>query len=253
MKTETKYDISRIVPHMIKPNDLVLLNFPDGFIPIRALRNEFFNYVYDPVNEGQIPSEVPASTSTDGIKNNGFIQPELLKSGVIAAQPINVFRTSSPSTLFQVFVGIAPSYARIFYAIPAASAQRNIDVVNWSVAYSTVGFIDGYTSPLLCPAPESEFIVPPQIDPAIGYANVLQEPIRPLLWFYVNRVKFGVVTDPELILEMLDKRGRGVYSTIKNIGGITAFTYQYREVFRILPIEPADTREEIIKKIRGVR
>ncbi|MCS7117629.1 MAG: hypothetical protein NZ957_02435 [Thaumarchaeota archaeon] len=238
-------DVSRIQPHLLKTNDVVLLDMPDGFIPIRVLRTEFFNYLYDPIAEGQLPNEVSPSSSTDSAKNVGFYAPELLKSGIIASQPINVLRVSEPSTLYQVFVGVAPSYARIFLALPATASQRNLDVINWSVAYAAAGFIDGYTSPLTCPSPDSEFIVLSQMDPAIGYANILFEPIRPLLWFYLNKVRFGVLLDVDLVMEAMEKRGRGAEAKIKTVGGFTRFTYQYREVFRINPIPPGATREQI--------
>jgi len=242
---KTEVDVSRIIPYLLKPNSLALLHFPDGVIPIRVLKNEFFNYLYDPIAEGQIANPIPPSTSTDGAKNIGFIAPELLKSRIIAAQPINVFRIDRLSLLYQVFVGIAPSYARIFYAIPSTSAQRNLNVINWGIAYAAAGFIDGFTSPLLYPSPDSEFVITYGLEPGIGYASILQESVYPLLWFYVNRVEFGVVLDVELIMEMLDQRGRGEKAFIKTIGGMTNFTYQYRDVFRIRPIPLTATREAV--------
>ncbi|MEM1944136.1 MAG: hypothetical protein QXE50_05945 [Nitrososphaerota archaeon] len=248
---EQKIDISRIVPHLLKPNDIAFLSFPEGLIPIRVLQSEFFNYLYDPIAEGQLVGSLPTSSSTDGARNVGFVSPETLKSGIIAAQPINVLRVSEASKIYQVFVGIAPSYARIYYALPVTAAQRNLDVIGWSNAYAAPGFIDGFTSPLLYPAPESEMMVPYGIDPGIGYANILFEPIRPLLWFYVNKLKIGVIKDVELVLEMLDRRGRGANAPIKTIGGMTNFTYNYREVFRINPIPISATRADISRILGG--
>ncbi|MEM2678756.1 MAG: hypothetical protein QXU62_08930, partial [Thermofilaceae archaeon] len=229
----------------------VLLNFPDGLIPIRVLKNEFFTYLYDPVAEGQLPGEVPPSASSDGASRLGFVRPQLLRSAIIASQPINVLVINDKSILYQVFVGIAPSPARVFFAIPSTAAQRNLEVINWSEAYAAAGFIDGFTSPLLYPAPESEFVLTYQLDVALGYANPLFEPIRPLLMFYVNRVKFGVVADPDLVLEMLDMRGRGEKTKIKVVGGMTAFTYDYRNVFQIRPIPIGATRNDVIARLRG--
>ena len=244
-------NLSRITPHIIKPNDLVLLSFPEGLIPIRSLSNEFFQYLYDPLAEGQLVDEVQESRSSDGAKDIGFVTPDYLKSKIIAAQPIDVLRVDQPSTLYQVFIGIAPSYVRLFFSQPPASAQRNVDVTKWSQAYAAVGYIDGFMSPLFNPSPESEFIIVYQLPLAIGYGNILFEKVRPLLQFYINRVKFGVVADPELVLEMLDKRGRGVNTMIKVVGGMSAYTYNYMDVFKIRPIPIGATREEVVRRIRG--
>jgi len=244
-------DVSRIIPHLLRPNDVFFLSFPDGLIPLRVLSHEFFSYLYDPLAEGQLAAEVPPSSSIDGAMNVGFVRPDNLRSRIIAAQPINVLRVNDPATLYQVFVGIAPSYVRVFLNLPAATAQKNLDVMVWGPAYAAAGFIDGFLSPLLYPAPESEFMVPYNIDPQIGYANVLFEPVRPLLWFYINKLKIGVITDVELVLEMLDKRGRGAVAPIKVVGGLTRFTYPYREVFQIDPIPIGATREQVMRILRG--
>jgi hypothetical protein len=246
-----KTSISRIEPLLLRPNDVALLNFPEGLIPVRVLSGEFFQYLYDPVAEGQISAEVSASTSTDSARNVGFVTPQLLKSGIIAAQPTNVLRLNNASYFYQAFFGIAPSYVRVFLALPSASSQKNLDVVNWSQAYAAAGWIDGFISPLNDPDPSSETIVPYGVDPAIGYANVLFEPVRPLIMFYLNKIKFAVVTDLDLVLEMLDKRGRGEKAPIKTVGGLTAYTYPYRDVFKIRPIPITATKEEVSKILRG--
>jgi hypothetical protein len=54
--------LDRISDHILRPNDLALLNFPEGLIPIRVLNTEFFQFLYDPLSEGQLSTEVPAST-----------------------------------------------------------------------------------------------------------------------------------------------------------------------------------------------
>lgn len=246
-----KADISRIEPLMIRPNDLALLVFPEGLIPIRAIASEFFQYLYDPVAEGQLAEEVDASASTDGARDIGFVAPDYLRSRIIASQPIDVLRVDQPSTLYQVFIGIAPSYVRVFISQPPASAQKNIDVTKWSRAYAAAGYIDGFASPLLNPAPESELIVTYQLPVAIGYGNVLHERVRPLLQFYINKVKFGVVGDVDLVMEMLDKRGRGERAHMKVVGGLSAFAYDYVGAFRIRPIPIGATRDEVARRLRG--
>jgi hypothetical protein len=243
-------DVSRITPHLIRDNDLVLLSFPDGFIPIRALKTEFFNFLYDPLAEGMLADEVEASTSTDYARNIGFVTPSLPKSGIIAAQPTNVFRIDKPSEILQIFFGIAPSYVRVFIAIPSERSQKNLPVTLWSKAYATAGYIDGFTSPLLYPAPESEIVLVYGIDPGFGFGNILYEKVRPLLWFYVNRVKLGVVRDPELVSEMLEKRGRGEKAMVKTIGGFTEFSYKYVDTFGINPIPAGATRSEVASILR---
>lgn len=242
-------DVSRIIPHMLRLNDIALLSFPEGVIPIRVVEREFFNYLYDPVREGQI-GLVSESWSDDGVKGVSFKTPEFLKSGIIAAQPINVLRVTQPSLLYQVFFGVAPSYVRLFIAIPSTAAQRSLDIIKWSEAYAAAGYIDGFVSPLLYPSPDSELILPYGIDPAIGYANIIREIIHPLIMFYVNKLRIGVVTDVDLVMEMLEKRDRGRDAPIKIVGGMTRFDYPYREVFKVAPIPIGATKEEVARRLR---
>jgi hypothetical protein len=241
-------DVSRIVPHLIRDNDLVLLSFPQGFIPIRALRTEFFNFLYDPIAEGMIPGPVEASTSPDYATSIGFVDVSNIKSRLIPAQPINVFEIDKASELIQFFFGVAPSYARVFIAIPSTSKQKSLPRAMWSKSYGTLGFVDGFTSPLLYPAPESETILVYRLDIAMGFGNILYEPIRPLLWFYVNRVKFGIVRDPELAANMVMHPEK---TKIKTVGGFTDFDYDFKANLGVLPIPPGASKEHISSVLRG--
>jgi hypothetical protein len=69
--------------------------------------------------------------------------------------------------------------------------------------------------------------------------------------FYVNRVAYGVVADVDLVVDMIDKRGRGERTFIKTVGGLARFTYPYRDVFRINPIPIGATRDQITRILRG--
>ncbi|MEM2941435.1 MAG: hypothetical protein QW304_07805 [Thermoproteota archaeon] len=212
---------------------------------MRILRTEFFHYLYDPIAEGALTGELPASQSTDGVSNIGFVTPNFLGSQIIASRPINVLSVEAKDVLYQGFIGIAPSPVRLYTNIPATASQRRLEVVSWSSAYPAAGWVDGYASPLFYPAPSTQIILVNKIDIQLGFANPLQFTVRPLLLFYLTRAKFGVVSDIELIMEMLDKRGRGVNTKIVTVGGLTSFDYPYLEVFGIRPIPLSATREEV--------
>ncbi|MEM4006096.1 MAG: hypothetical protein QXT92_00360 [Nitrososphaerota archaeon] len=245
-----KVDTSRIDPHLLRPNDLALLSFPQGLVPIRVLNREFFIYAYDPVMEEQIAG-VPPSSSTDGISNIGFVTLTKPKSSIMSGRPENVFFIRDRSILYQLFMGIAPSYTQIYVAIPSTHGQKNLELTSWSQSYGVLGYIDGFMSPLLYPSPDSEIILTYKLDLAFAYGNQLYQPISPLIFFYVNRVRFGVILDVDLVMEMLDKRGRGVDTKIKPVGGFTGFTYDFRDAFGIDPIPPTATRREVEVRLKA--
>jgi hypothetical protein len=244
-------DISLIEPVMLRENYLVFLIFPapekPGFIPLRVLQRELLFYQYDPVKEGVI-SNVPASTSTDGITNLGFVIPQRSGSNKIGTQPINVLRVTEKSHLYQVFVGIDPPQLRLYVAMPPERQQKSIDILFWSVGYSSFGWIDGFTSPIDAPSPLTEIIIPPDLDVAFGFANPLPVPVHPLLLFVVNRLRVGVVRDVETIVNVLEGRKP---AALKTVGGLNEFPYNTKEYYGISPIPLDATRSEITRILEG--
>ena len=242
-------DVSKLEPVMLKENYLVFLIFPQGFVPLKVVRRELVFYQYDPVKEGMIPNGVPASTSSDGITNLGYVAPTRPGSNKIGAQPLNVLRVTENDRLFQVFFGIDPPQLRVFFAMPPERNQRQIDVIEWSEGYPSHGWIDGFTSPIDAPSPLSEIIIPPNIDVAFGFANPLPYRVHPLLMFVINRMKVKVVKDVETIVSVLEGRKP---AALKTIGGLADFSYDITGTYGIRPI-PLDATRTEIAQILGVK
>ena len=87
--------------------------------------------------------------------------------------------------------------------MPASTGQRNLDIDRWGTNSLQFGFVDGFDSPFLYPSPQSEIIVPPNVDFAIGYGNPTPVPADPMLMFVVNRLQTVVVNDVDLVLKMV--------------------------------------------------
>jgi len=241
-------DVSKLEPVLLKENYLLFLIFPNGFVPLRVLKRELVFYQYDPVKEGMI-TEVPASTSSDGITNLGYVTPKRPGSNKIGAQPINVLRVTRNERLYQLFFGIDPPQLRVFVAMPPERAQKHIDIIEWSDAYPSAGWIDGFTSPIDSPSPLSEVIIPPNLDIAFGFANPLPYKVHPLMMFVINRLMVGVVRDVETIVSVLEGRKP---AALKTVGGLAEFTYSVKDVYGISPI-PLDATRSQIAQILGVK
>jgi hypothetical protein len=244
---EYELDLSRIEDHILKPNYLLMLGFPEGWIPLRVLTTDPLQYyLYDPINEGAISGPVPAATTTNGITNLGW-QPAVLFGSVnITGSPQNVLRVINSDELYQVFFGVKPSYARIYREMPKGTAQGNIDLQNWTQSYNQFGWIDGRESPFNSPSPRSETIIPPEFDIGWAIANPTPEPISPLFNFVLNRVRIGVILDPDLVEKIIERK---VYVEYYYVGGLSGYRYSLKKYYSIEPLQLNMTKSEIAKAL----
>lgn len=250
-------DLSRIEKYIFRENWLLLLGFPTtnqrGYVPLRVTGREFFEFMYDPIQEGQISANIPADTgigtaANNGISDLGFQVPLRPGSSFLTGKPYNVLLVNDATHLYQAFYGISPSHLRVFLEAPASTGQRNLDIDRWGSNKAEFGYIDGLMSPLLKPSPDAELIIPPQFDVAFGYGNPGAQTINPLLQFYMNRCQVQVVTDAGLIDRML--KGQ-VPVAIKTIGGLSTFTYSVPQYYGIEPIPLGASIQEINQALSG--
>lgn len=245
-------DLNRIERHILRENYLMLLGFPTkdnkGYIPLRVMGRELFYYEYDPRQEAQITTKVPPGAGINGINDLGFITPTRLSSQYLTGKPYNVFYVKDYDQVLQLFYGIAPSALRVYLEAPASVGQKNLDIDRWANNKLQFGYIDGFDSPLLNPSPQSELIIPPELDFAIGYGNPLPVMMDPLIQFVVNRLQVAIVSDPTLVEKMLDGRAP---AAIKTIGGLASFTYSTKKVYGIDTI-PLDASLQEIATTLGV-
>jgi hypothetical protein len=244
-------DLSRIKDILLRENWLTMLGFPTaggrGYVPLRVIAREQFYFMYDPIQEGQISVNVPADANVGLVANNGindlgFDTPQMLGSQYMTGKPNNAFYVQNQDIIYQLFIGIAPSILRTFLEAPAATGQRNVDIDHWGSNRAQFGYIDGFDSPLLFPSPNTELIVPPQFNFALGYANPGPQTINPLLLFVVNKCKVQVVKDVGLVDAMLQGK---VPVAIKTIGGLSAFNYNVDGMYGIDPIPLGSNQAQI--------
>jgi hypothetical protein len=251
-------DLSRIRDHVLKENYLTMLGFPTaggrGYVPLRVRAREFFYAMYDPILEGQISSNVPAdtavgTTTNNGISDLGWVNPQQLGSSYMTGKPNNAFYVENENIVYQLFYGQSPSILRTFLEAPAATGQRNLDIDHWGANRAQFGWLDGFDSPLLNPSPQTELIVPPQFNFAIGYANPGPTAVNPLLLFIVNKLEVEVIKNPLLVSAMLSGK---VPCAIKTIGGLTTFNYNVQGIYGIDPI-PLGSTDAAIAAALGVK
>ena len=234
----------------------MLLGFPTaagrGFIPLRCIAREYFYFMYDPIAEGQISQNIPAdsaigTSAQNGITDQGFTVPSRPGSLNMTGHPNNAFFVQDLDNMYQLFWGVAPSPIRIFLESPASVGQKNVDIDHWSANKLQFGYLDGFDSPMLYPSSNTEIIVPPQFDIALGYGNPTAQTINPLLLFYVNRLQVRLVWDVDLVMAMLTGRTPTV---IKTIGGMTSFTYPADGIYGIAPI-PLGANRTTVASVLG--
>ena len=243
----TYIDKSRIERYFLKENYLLLLGFPGAergevYVPLRVIAREYFEFMYDPIQEGQISAKVPAGAGVNGISDLGFVTPARLGSVFLTGKPFNAFYIKDTDQVYQMFFGIAPSALRVFLEAPSSTGQRNLDIDRWANSKQEFGYIDGFDSPLLYPSPESELIIPPEFDFSFGYGNPLPDPVSPLLLFIMNRLKVALVLDVALVEKML---AGSVPVAIKTVGGLSTYTYNISNVYKVNGIPLDATRQEI--------
>lgn len=241
-------DTSRISSSLWKENFLILLGFPQpapiyrGYVPLRVVAREFFYFEYDPRQEGQILSKVPAGAGVNGITDLGFVAPTLLGSNFLTGKPFNVFSIDDKSKMYQLFMGISPAALRVVKEMPASTAQNTLELDRWAANKMEFGWIDGFESPFLNPSPQSEIDIVPNIDFALGYANPIPFNVDPLLMFYVNHLQVAVVEDVNLVAAMLAGK---VPVSIRTIGGLTTYNFPVDSTYDIEPIPLGASANEI--------
>lgn len=246
-------DLSRIEDHILKPNYLLMLGFPTGWVPLRVLYSDPLQfYVYDPIAEGAMATPVPPAISINGIFNLGWQPPTRFSSVNILGRPQNVLRVENVDELYQVFIGISPPMLRIYKQVPPGTSIATLDVApgGWSQSYNQFGWIDGRESPFHAPSPRSEIIIPPRLDIAFAMANPTPEPMYPLFNIVLNRMKISVVRDADLVDKMLNRR---VYVEYYNVGGLEmpATAFNVENVYNIKPISLDMTKDEIARALAG--
>ena len=240
-------DTSRLEQYMLKENDLVLLGLNGGtaYVPLRVIARIEVPYLYDTVAEGMLPSGISASASSNGITGLGssFVTPLQVSSALLPGKPEDVFNIDKyPQYVYQAFYGIDPPPLRVYFQQPFNVDQYKLPIIGYQPSYPQEGFRDGFLSPLEKPHEKTQFFVLPGLSVAFGFANIMPQPVFPLLNFWINALSIGVITDAKLVYDMITKPG---VAKIRTVGGLQNVSYSVRDHYDISPVSLTMTQAEI--------
>lgn len=232
----------RLDKDIVKRNYNVALGFRQGYIFFRVMHRELFPLLYDPFAE--ITNF--AGAGTIDLAANTYITSKELPSTTLSST--NIFKVDKQNHMYQLFFGIAPSVCRIFPAYPRETEINQLDEGLHIPTYPIYGFIDGFESPLNKPSPRSEIFVP--YGPLVGFAfyNYAPYNIKPLLRFIVNRMQVEVITDPDLIQRIINRRVECRFATVGGLDNIWG-AGQYRKWWDVDPIDLLATKAEIVQAV----
>jgi len=238
--------LERLDRVIVRENFNVALAFKSGYVFFRVTNRELFPLLYDPF------AEITSFAGAGAVDMTAaqYITAKELPSPTLSST--NIFKAGKSDHMYQLFYGVSPGPCRIFVAYPRETEINQLDEGLHSSSYTVFGFIDGYESPMNKPSPRSQLFVP--YGPLVGFAfyNYAPYSIKPMLRFIVNRLRVEPITDVELITKIIKRR---VECTFATVGGLDspwgATPKQYRDQWKVDPIDLLATREEIALAVRG--
>lgn len=168
--------------------------------PFQVVKASRFQYTYDLTTN--ITSFLPlANYGVTGI-------PGLAQSYWVANQQLNVKSVSNVTNLFliqnnyevyQVFIGVSPSYLRVYPQQPITQNNGQLDQsLVPSPSLIDVGWYDGFLSPFDRPAVESEMLIINGYEPSFNFSNPVGIPITPRLNIFINRMVISPIIDQSM-------------------------------------------------------
>jgi hypothetical protein len=247
-KTEI-VDLSRIEPYIIREGDIFGLGFPGNqWVVMRCVaRQKEQWYLYDPIAEGMLSGPIEPSNTVDGITNHTFIKPSKPSSSYANGKPFFVFDVSPPY-MYQLFFGVSPSSLRILFSQPDNTDQLGLKIQSANSTYNQFGTILGDDNPINSPGPDSEIIVLPSLDFALGFINDLPISVSPLIKFRVNTIQYQAVTDSSTVYNFLNTTNK---THKKIVGGTTSFNYDISKYLSVKPVQIGMTQSQMKEVLGG--
>ena len=238
-------DTKELEAFLFKENDLLLLGVNGGsaYVPLRVLARIERPYLYDTTVEALLPSGLVASPSTDGVTNTTFQAALQISSGNLPGKPTDVFDISQfPDLLYQMFLGIDPPDVRVFLQQPFHVDQGSLPIISFRPGYAQQGWWDGFLSPIYRPHPKTQTIVLPGLSIALAFQNIRPQAVFPLLLFYMNALRVGVITDPELAYEMVTVPNK---ARIMTVGGLQPQNYTVKTWYKVPGVRLDMTKDQV--------
>lgn len=218
-------DLSRVYKSMLLENQIVGVGFLEGYVFLRCLSREVTYSIYDPNQE-------ITGTNLVNIAGRTFIPAQ--KFGSTTLNVPDQFLVTNNYHAYQFWLGVSPSATRVFPNVNSTN-ERNLDVADWGTNTDyRFGFIDGFTSPLLAPSPESEQWSTPNITYQWGIYNGYNTLISPLFSFIINRLNVGVIKDAGVLGRILSGAQP---SKLVQIGGLNPPKFNMKQQWGVLPVQ----------------
>lgn len=240
-------EVSHLDKALFKENELLLVGVMGTgglkYVPLRVMARVERPYLDDVIAEGALSGPLAASPSLNGISNLTYQVPVQLGSSQLPGRPTDVFDISNfPDLLYQAFMGIDPPSLRVFLQQPFRTDQGSFPVTGFQPAYAQQGWWDGFLSPFRQPNPKAQIIVLPGLSFGLGFANVKPQAVYPQLYFWINEMTVGVVTDAELVYEMVTVPGK---ARIVTAGGLQATSYTIKNCYKVPGVRLDMSRAEV--------
>ena len=179
---------------------------PNGkYTPFRVVANKRFNFAYSWEEDYPAPflplGPVGLSGGIPGLAQP-FLAQHLLPQVQQVSQVTNLFLITKPNEAYQVGIGVAPSWLRVFPEQPANTPTYVMDQnLNLSTSFYDEGWFDGYDeaggSPYDRPTKISEMLVLAGWEPTFSLLNPVSVLTHPVLKFYMNRLELAAITDED--------------------------------------------------------
>lgn len=227
--------------------DLLKENYIVGFsinanqyVFYKVLRTNVFNLIYNFNTMQNMNPMNPAGANYSAYSPYyNVITSFPIPSTLINTNITTLFKIDKKNEIWQVFMGLSPSYLRVIPIQPSSYAPKfHLDQsINPNKNYYEIGF-DGFDSPFNSPSDISETYIMDGLDLGMVLINPVTVPISPVINFTINRMLVMPITDPTLVKSILDGRipahlvtigsaiDQSVASVIKwdNYPGTTIFT-----------------------------
>jgi hypothetical protein len=201
-------NMDRIRDYVLKENQyLVISTGPGIYYGFKVIRRQDLILTYNFATEAAniiTPMTSYGNTGLVAANNIGPMVPygttavptgyqsyyvELNKLPLAKIQNIaDVFKIEDINQIYQVFMGISPSYLRVGLRLNTTSITTLNQSIAPSQSFVDLFDIDGFTSPYDEPSPESEFYVLKPLTIGFTLMNPVTIPINPRLQFFINRL-----------------------------------------------------------------
>ena len=234
-------DYSRIEQLLLKENHNVGLAFAEGFVFLRVLYRELVWVTYDPSIEGL--------TTLVNIPGRTFRSKQLFSSPSGELNVPNVFKVDKSFHVYQIFIGIQPSQAKLFLAAESTE-QKELDVATWGTNSDyRFGYVDGFQSQFYRPGPQGELFLTPQLGETFGVFNPMPYTMSPTFSFSINRMQIAVIKDGNMVSRMLQGVTPARLASVG--GGIASPRYNMEKEWKVKPVRLDATAEEVRAAVGG--